>query len=427
MIYAQVDDRVRKQSGLEINDVIQSIGDESVEGLTFATTTEMIQHCERDFQTLKLKVSRIMCKVEFDDSSDAQDVPRSQLAAATPRDALAALGVRVDMTSDSAFLQLLLKVARAARPVKDQKRISVDWLPSELILAASLGVDFRNGMLPLEAGSLRNEFLGELLNRPPTAINNKFKAEKMKLGKQAFEQCQDVHQTDLEKALRTRRDQVEAFVASQLDPQAVSPRGRPSSPRPATELPVVNTARTGYQNSSTPIKHQDLPPLNTIPKQGKPSYDSVINFARRTSAEKQGGTTNWCVMCGQKEGTGDGCVRIPSLNKDVCRACDSTFWKHNASGVYFKWCKGKKNFQEIHAFADNLTAAKCDEARSRSSSPRAVPAPAAPPPTTPAPVLAEPPPLLPAGVVQPPANIERPVAAPAAAAAPHDDPMEEDD
>ena len=42
MIYAQVDDRVRKQSGLVINDVIQSIGDESVEGLTFATTTEMI-------------------------------------------------------------------------------------------------------------------------------------------------------------------------------------------------------------------------------------------------------------------------------------------------------------------------------------------------------------------------------------------------
>jgi len=65
--------------------------------------------------------------------------------------------------------------------------------------------------------------------------------------------------------------------------------------------------------------------------------------------------------------------------------------------------------------------------RSHSSSPRAVPAPAAPPPTTPAPVLAEPPPLLPAGVVQPPANIERPVAAPAAAVAPHDDPMEEDD
>ena len=78
MIYAQVDDRVRKQSGLEINDVIQSIGDESVEGLTFARTAEMIQHRERDFQMLKLKVSRIMCKVKFDDSSEL-DVPRSQL------------------------------------------------------------------------------------------------------------------------------------------------------------------------------------------------------------------------------------------------------------------------------------------------------------------------------------------------------------
>ena len=54
MIYAQVDDSVRKQSGLMIDDVILSIGGESVEGLTFARTTEMIQHRERDFQTLKL-------------------------------------------------------------------------------------------------------------------------------------------------------------------------------------------------------------------------------------------------------------------------------------------------------------------------------------------------------------------------------------
>ena len=50
--------------------------------------------------------------------------------------------------------------------------------------------------------------------------------------------------------------------------------------------------------------------------------------------------------------------------------------------MYFKMCKHKKSFQEIHAFANNLTAVKCDEAaearsRSRSSSPRAVPAPAA--------------------------------------------------
>jgi len=44
-------------------------------------------------------------------------------------------------------------------------------------------------------------------------------------------------------------------------------------------------------------------------------------------------------------------------------------------------------------------------------------APAAPPPTTPAPVLAEPPPPLPEGVPQPPANAMQPVAAPAPAAA----------
>ena len=84
MIYAQVDDRVRKQSGLVINDAIQSIGDESVEGLTFARTTEMIQHRERDFQTLKLRVSRIMCKVKFDDLSGEREVPRSQLALLQP-------------------------------------------------------------------------------------------------------------------------------------------------------------------------------------------------------------------------------------------------------------------------------------------------------------------------------------------------------
>ena len=114
--------------------------------------------------------------------------------------------------------------------------------------------------------------------------------------------------------------------------------------------------------------HTDLPPLETIRKQGNPSYGSVINFDRRTSKEKKNDMAKWCVMCGKNEGTGDGCVRIPTQNKDVCDTCDSTFWKHNASGAYFKWCKGKKNFQEIHAFADNLKASKCDEERSRSSS-----------------------------------------------------------
>ena len=75
-------------------------------------------------------------------------------------------------------------------------------------------------------------------------------------------------------------------------------------------LPVVDTARAGCRNSSTPIKHTDLPPLETIRKQGNPSYGSVINFDRRTSKEKKGGMAKWCVMCGKPEGTGDGCVTI---------------------------------------------------------------------------------------------------------------------
>ena len=238
MIYAQVDDRVRKQSGLVIKDVIQSIGGESVEGLTFARTTEMIRHREQGLETLKLKVSRVMCKVEFDDSSDAQDVPQSQLAllqppetapapepapaAETPRDiatALADLVVQVDEASAvaSPFSQMLLKVARAARLVEGERDgKSHPFSDAELILAASLGIDFRNGMLPLEAGSTLRLFLAKLLNRDPMAITKKFIAEEMPLGTQTFVR-QAVDPTVLEKVVRTRRDQVEAFVASQRD------------------------------------------------------------------------------------------------------------------------------------------------------------------------------------------------------------------
>ena len=53
-----VDDRVREQSGLQVDDVILSIGGERVEGLAFARTTEMIRHHAREFETLVLKVSR---------------------------------------------------------------------------------------------------------------------------------------------------------------------------------------------------------------------------------------------------------------------------------------------------------------------------------------------------------------------------------
>ena len=278
---------------------------------------------------------------------------------------LAALVEQVDEESaaNSLFSELLLKVAQVVRLVEGERYGT--FSDAEWILITSLGEYFRNGMLPLEAGSSLRLFLAKLLNRAPTAISTKFQYEEMELGSTSFEP-QDV---DLTKAVRTFQDQVKAFVASQ--------RGRPSSPLPGRVLPVVDTARAGCRNSSTPIKHTDLPPLETIRKQGNPSYGSVINFDRRTSKEKKNDMAKWCVMCGKNEGTGDGCVTIPSNNKDVCNTCDSTFWKHNASGAYFKWCKGKKNFQEIHAFADNLKASKCDEERSRSSSPRAVPAPAA--------------------------------------------------
>ena len=294
---------------------------------------------------------------------------RERAAATPPRDvatALADLGVRVDVASaaDKPFLQLLDKTAQAARPVEGERDgITEPFLNQELILAASLGIDFRNGMLPLEAGSTLRKFLATLLNRDPMAITKKFTAEEMELGKQTFVR-QAVDPTVLEKVVRTRRDQVEAFVVSQRDPQVVSRRGRPSSQRSATEF---NTARSGYRNSSTPIKHEDLPPLNTIPPQENPSYDSVLNFDRRTSDEKRGGTPNWCVRCGKPEGTGDGCVKIRSHNKDVCTTCANTFRKHNESGVYFKWCNGKHNFQEIHAFAGKLTATKCDDERARNA------------------------------------------------------------
>ena len=58
LIAGFVDDRVREQSGLQVDDVILSICGESVEGLAFARTTEMIRHHAREFETLVLKVSR---------------------------------------------------------------------------------------------------------------------------------------------------------------------------------------------------------------------------------------------------------------------------------------------------------------------------------------------------------------------------------
>jgi hypothetical protein len=141
--------------------------------------------------------------------------------ASTPQDvatALADLGVRVDMASaaDNLFLPLLDKTAQAARPVEGVDRWGEEFSPSEFILAASLADDFENGMLPLEAGLLLEEFLGKLLNRPWTAIESKFQYEAVELSKQTFKH-QAVNPTDLKKVVRTRQDQVEAFVALQRD------------------------------------------------------------------------------------------------------------------------------------------------------------------------------------------------------------------
>ena len=73
-------------------------------------------------------------------------------------------------------------------------------------------------MLPLEPGKRGSgeplrQFLATLLNRAPMAITKKFIAEEMELGEVYFKP----QVVDLTKAVRTFRDQVEAFVASQRD------------------------------------------------------------------------------------------------------------------------------------------------------------------------------------------------------------------
>ena len=85
-------------------------------------------------------------------------------------------------------------VVRLVEGVRDGTFSDAEW-----ILITSLGEYFRNGMLPLKAGSSLRLFLATLLNRVPDALTKKFTAEEMELGKQTFEP-QDV---DLTKAART--------------------------------------------------------------------------------------------------------------------------------------------------------------------------------------------------------------------------------
>ena len=140
------------------------------------------------------------------------------------------------------------------------------------------------------------------------------------------------------------------------------------APRPPPAPPVTSPGR--HRGCSTTVDLKDLPPLDSVPTQPAPAYDSVINFNRT----KGRGAPHSCVMCGKKgrppvkgkdSDANDDLVVIPTQNKDVCKVCDTVTWKHTASGAYFKWCKGCKRFHEIHAFAGKLKASKCDDSRAR--------------------------------------------------------------
>jgi len=121
--------------------------------------------------------------------------------------------VQVDEASaaKSPFSELLLKVAQVVRLVEGER--DGTFSDAEWILITSLVDYFRNGMPPLRKGSTLRLFLAKLLNRDPMAITKKFIAEEMEKGRKTFEP-QDV---DLAKAVRTFRDQVAEFVASQRD------------------------------------------------------------------------------------------------------------------------------------------------------------------------------------------------------------------
>ena len=145
----------------------------------------------------------------------AAPAPAPAPAAAT----LAALVVQVDEESaaNSLFSELLLEVAQVVRLVEGVRDGNSDrFSDAEWIVATSLDGYFRKGMLPMRAGSSLREFLAKLLNRASKAISMKFRRESMELGRQTFEP----QNVDLAKAVRTFRDQVEAFVASQRDQSA---------------------------------------------------------------------------------------------------------------------------------------------------------------------------------------------------------------
>ena len=99
--------------------------------------------------------------------------------------------------------------------------------------------------------------------------------------------------------------------------------------------------------ASVLVGADEIPPaqLSAVDRADQLTYESVTNYARAIK-----GATQLCVMCGHGARHDNGVV-IPRQNKDVCRDCDKAIWLHNATGAYFKWCKGCKNFLQIGNFS----------------------------------------------------------------------------
>ena len=168
-------------------------------------------------------------------------------------------------------------------------------------------------------------------------------------------------------------------------------RPRASDAHPGPDQPVARFRGTVAATVADP------PGARLLDPGPAPAYELLVNFPRAKSR-----TQLHCVMCGRRprdanpreplperappqprnprlDGLGDdrddvqpgsertlgGSVIIPRQNKDVCRECDKALWRHCASDIHFKWCKGCKRFRNLVAFAEKLAASKCDRCRER--------------------------------------------------------------
>ena len=61
-------------------------------------------------------------------------------------------------------------------------------------------------------------------------------------------------------------------------------------------------------------------------------YCDVINFERAGARGE-----HHCVMCGRIKGAE---CEIPNQNKDVCKSCDSAYWRFLREDIIIKFCKG---------------------------------------------------------------------------------------